>query len=251
MDVSTSSRFDAAYLGVLGGMGPLASAAFMERLTALTDAEIDQHHIPTILWSDPRIPDRSDAKIHGGEDPLPWLMNGALRLKQAGARALVIPCNSAHLWYESVRDGAGLPVLHIVEAVAANLQRVGITGGCIGLMGSTATLRLGLYHPQLEALGYECIMPRDEDMDRYCMRPIRLVKANRVHEALPLALECIELLRSRGADAIVLGCTEYALAVPHARRPEIGLPLLDSVDALALAAIDWYSQARYDQTPRR
>lgn len=237
-------RFDEPYLGVLGGMGPLASAVFMERLTALTPAEVDQEHVPTILWSDPRIPDRTDAKLRGGEDPLLWLVNGANKLKQAGAGAIVIPCNSAHLWYDQLIQAVDLPILHIVTAVASNLQRVGFHRGRIGLMGASATLKMGLYQSQLEALGYECIMPHEDEMERYCMRPIRLVKANRVEEAYSLALECVELLRSRGAEAIVLGCTEYPIAVPHARRQEIGLPLLDSIDALALAAIEWHAGVR-------
>ena len=236
--------FDVPYLGVLGGMGPLASALFMQRLTALTQAEIDQQHIPTILWSDPRIPDRTHAKERGGEDPLPWLVNGANKLKQAGAGAIVIPCNSAHLWYEQLSAAIDLPILHIVTSVAANLQRAGIQRGRIGLMGATATLRLGLYQRHLEQLGYECIMPREEELETYCMRPIRLVKANRVEEAFPLARRCIELLQERGADAIVLGCTEYPIAVPHAARPSLGIPLLDSIDALALAAIDWHAGLR-------
>lgn len=146
------SRFDHHFLGVLGGMGPLASAVFMKRLTALTAAEVDQQHIPTILWSDPRIPDRTDAMVNGGEDPLPWLMHGASRLKQAGARAIVIPCNSAHLWYDELSEAVRLPILHIVTAVAANLQRLGMLRGRIGLIGTTGTLKLGLYQRQLDAL---------------------------------------------------------------------------------------------------
>jgi len=121
------------------------------------------------------------------------------------------------------------------------LRRLGFNRGRIGLMAASATLKMGLYQSQLETLGYECIMPHEEEMERYCMGPIRLVKANRVDEAYPLALECVELLRTRGADVIVLGCTEYPIAVPHAHRPGIGLPLLDSIDALVLAAIEWHN----------
>ena len=64
------------FLGVLGGMGPLASAQFMTRLTLLTPAERDQDHIPAVLWSDPRVPDRTRGKLSGGDDPLPWLLRG-------------------------------------------------------------------------------------------------------------------------------------------------------------------------------
>ncbi|HYF17995.1 MAG TPA: amino acid racemase, partial [Ramlibacter sp.] len=110
-------------LGVLGGMGPLAGATFMTRLTLLTPAERDQDHIPAVLWSDPRVPDRTAARLAGGEDPLPWLLRGIAGLEQAGCGAVVIPCNTAHGWYEEMREATMLPILHIVDAAAVELAR--------------------------------------------------------------------------------------------------------------------------------
>lgn len=75
------------------------------------------------------------------------------------------------------------------------------------------------------------------------MRPIRLVKANRVQEAYPIALECVDILKKRGVEAVILGCTEYPLAVPHSERARLEIPLIDSIDALALAAIKWYFES--------
>src|SRR5579862_8925216 len=92
----------AKVLGVLGGMGPLASAQFMLRLTLLTPAATDQEHIPTVLWSDPRVPDRAAALRPELPDPLPWLLRGIDGLKRAGCNAIVIPCNTAHAWYEAM-----------------------------------------------------------------------------------------------------------------------------------------------------
>ena len=92
-------------LGVLGGMGPLASAHFMLRLTLLTPAERDQEHIPTILWSDPRIPDRIAGLKGTGPDPLPWLLHGIHGLRQAGCGAIVIPCNTVHAWIGQMPRG--------------------------------------------------------------------------------------------------------------------------------------------------
>ena len=110
-------------LGVLGGMGPLASAHFMMRLTQLTPAERDQEHIPTILWSDPRIPDRIAARNGTGPDPLPWLLRGINGLRQAGCGAIVIPCNTVHGWIEPMAAAAEVPILHIVDAAATDLRR--------------------------------------------------------------------------------------------------------------------------------
>src|SRR6201747_1274384 len=97
-------------LGVLGGMGPLASAHFMLRLTLLTPATRDQDHIPTVLWSDPRVPDRTAGRMAGGADPLPWLLRGIEGLRQAGCGAIAIPCNTAHGWYEPMAAAAGMPI---------------------------------------------------------------------------------------------------------------------------------------------
>src|ERR1700735_4777136 len=93
-------------LGVLGGMGPLASAQFMLRLTLLTPASRDQDHIPTVLWSDPRVPDRTRRHLAGGDDPLPRLLRGIAGLRNAGCGAIAIPCNTAHAWYDAMQAAA-------------------------------------------------------------------------------------------------------------------------------------------------
>lgn len=228
------------YLGVLGGMGPMAGAAFALRLAALTPASIDQQHIPTLLRNDPRIPDRSSAHMAGGENPLPHMVQGVRFLEQAGARLIAIPCNTAHLWYDDIAASTRLPVLHIIQAVIDDLRRLGLPSGRIGLMGTAATLKLGLYQRHLEAQGYACIVPDDAEVERYCMGSIRAVKANRLEDAYAPAADCIAVLKARGADAVVLGCTELPLAVPHALRSSLGVTLTDSIDALARAAIAHY-----------
>ena len=120
------------------------------------------------------------------------------------------------------------------------LRRRGVDRGRIGLMGTSATLRLGLYQQALQAQGYECVVPSAEEIERYCTPCIALVKTNRIEQSLAPALECIRLLRDRGIDALVLGCTELPLALPEPQRLALGLPVVDSVDALAIDALSWY-----------
>ncbi|MGA2270404.1 MAG: amino acid racemase [Bryobacteraceae bacterium] len=236
---AAKDKFEGKLLGVLGGMGPMAGAVFMERLTAMTNARCDQEHIPAVLWSDPRVPDRTDARLDGGEDPLPWLLNGIRRLEEAGAHAIVIPCNTAHLWYDQMAAETRLPILHIVEAAIDDLRSHGVSRGRIGLMGSAATLRFGMYQQRLESRGFEWVVPSGEAIEKYCMTAIRLVKANQIASAYDPAAECVRMLKHQGADAVMLGCTELPLAVPHERRRELGIALTDSIDGLAAAAIRW------------
>jgi aspartate racemase len=224
-------------LGVLGGMGPLASAQFMVRLTLLTPATHDQEHIPTVLWSDPRVPDRTVGALAGGADPLPWLLRGIDGLKRAGCGAIAIPCNTAHGWYDAMRDAAGIPILHIVDSAAVELRRMGIGTGTIGIMGTQATLAMRLYQERLGAAGWDCIMPSRAEMDRLVSPAIALVKANRMAEAYAPLAEAVGGLAARGATAVVLGCTEIPLGIQAGASPS--LPLVDTIDALARAAIAW------------
>jgi aspartate racemase len=222
-------------LGILGGMGPLAGAAFATRLVALTPAERDQDHVPALLCNDPRVPDRSSARLGQGEDPLEAMLAGLRLLERAGAQLIAIPCNTAHLWYEQMAARTRVPLLHIVEAVCEDLQRLGATGP-VGLMGTPATLKLGLYQEPLRARGYEVLVPDAAGLEQ-CVEAIAAVKGNRPEAAFAPAAACIEGLIARGARAIVLGCTELPLAVPHERRAEFDAVLTDSIDALARAAL--------------
>jgi aspartate racemase len=224
-------------LGVLGGMGPLASAQFMLRLTLLTPATRDQQHIPTVLWSDPRVPDRTMGKLSGGADPLPWLLRGIAGLRQAGCGAIAIPCNTAHGWYDPMRDAAEVPILHIVDAAAADLRRIGVAGGTIGVMGTEATLAMRLYQDRLGAQGWDCIVPDRQEMQGQVSRATALGKANRVEEAYAPLADVVRSLAARGATCVVLGCTEIPLGIQAGPPPE--LPVVDTIDALARAAIDW------------
>lgn len=231
-------------LGVLGGMGPLASAHFMVRLTLLTPAGRDQEHIPTVLWSDPRVPDRTAARLGTGEDPLPALLRGIRGLEAAGCGAIAIPCNTAHGWFDGMRAATRLPILHIVEAAAADLRRQGVPPGRIGVMGTAATLAMGLYQQGLAAAGWDCILPEAGEMTEKVTPAIALVKANRVAEAhAPLAAVARALI-ARGAQAVVLGCTEIPLGI--AAGPAMPFPVVDTIDALARAAIRWSGRVPSD-----
>ena len=226
-------------LGVLGGMGPLASAHFMARLTLLTPAERDQDHVPAILWSDPRVPDRGLAARGVGPDPLPFLVRGLHGLAAAGCGAVAIPCNTAHGWIDGMRTATKLPILHIVDAAAADLRRQGIQPGPVGIMGTAATLKMRLYQDYLVAVGWPCIEPTSQEMERLIVPGIARVKANRVNDAYTPLAEAVSALHQRGAQAVILGCTEIPLGIQAGPYEALRVPLVDTIDALARASIAW------------
>ena len=226
-------------LGVLGGMGPLASAQFMLRLTLLTPAERDQDHVPAVLWSDPRVPDRAAAWDGAGPDPLPMLARGLRGLAAAGCGAVAVPCNTAHGWIDEMRAATALPVLHIVDAAAADLRRQEIAPGLVGVMGTAATLAMRLYQDRLAAAGWPCIEPTSGEMTQLVLPAIAAVKANRVSEAYAPLAETVLALQARGAQAVVLGCTEVPLGLQAGPHGALRVPLVDTIDALARVSVAW------------
>ncbi|MGU3420585.1 aspartate/glutamate racemase family protein [Methylobacterium sp. D54C] len=223
-------------LGVLGGMGPMATVDFLAKLVRATPAGRDQDHIPTLVCSAVDIPDRADAILGTGPDPLPALRAALARLEAGGATRIAIPCNTAHHWHAALQAATALPILHIVDAVAETLAetlaRTG-SGGRIGLLATDGTLRSGLYPERLARHGLACRAP-DEAGQAAVSAAIRLVKADRVAEATPLLEAQVRALAEAGCDRVVMACTEIPLAL--AGSDPSGL-LVDATEALARACV--------------
>lgn len=120
--MSTSTK--AEIIGILGGMGPAATADFYAKLVAITPGSSDQDHLRTVIWSDPTIPDRTEALLGGGPDPTPWLLDGSRVLREAGATVIAIPCNTAHAFVPRIADRVGLPIVHMIGEVARHLSEL-------------------------------------------------------------------------------------------------------------------------------
>lgn len=221
-------------LGVLGGMGPLASAEFMVRLTNLTPAYKDQDHIPTVLWSDPRVPDRSTSIKNHDNLPLPWLEDGVRGLQAAGCDHIVIPCNTAHYWYDDLIK-LGTPITHIVDSVEEELNLITSKKETIGILGTQGTIEWGLYQTKLGKKGWNCIVPCQLEMTAFVQPGIELVKSNDIDIAHSLLIKAIHNLVHRGAKIIVLGCTEIPLAIRENHYQ--GVILVNSIDSLAKSVL--------------
>ncbi|MDR7415360.1 MAG: amino acid racemase [Armatimonadota bacterium] len=221
-------------VGVLGGMGPRATADFFRKLIELTPARRDQDHLRVLVESNPQIPDRSAFILGGGEDPTPWLVEAARRLEAAGADFLVIPCNTAHYFLEAIRRSVRIPVLDITEAVAEAAVRAVPGLVAAGLLATTATIRARLYHRTFARREVRVVVPEGEEQE-VVDRAIYSVKAGDLGPAVREGVRRVGLgLVDRGAQAIVLGCTEIPLVVDPAEWP---VPVIDSTLALARTAV--------------
>jgi aspartate racemase len=135
-------------LGVLGGMGPAASAEFMRILAQRFPAKKDQDHPVVYLLSDASIPDRSTAITSGGEDPAPQIKADLNKLIEWGADVLAVPCNSAHCFINKFRDDIKVPFVHIVDATIAAAEKAAPQGAW--MVATLGTIKAGLYQKRAE-----------------------------------------------------------------------------------------------------
>jgi len=227
-------------LGVIGGMGPAATADFFVKLIEETPAARDEDHVPTLVVSDPRMPGRPAAILDNGPSPLPALLEIRDKLIAAGATLLAMPCNTAHYWFEDLARDCPVPFVSIVEASCDAVAELAAPGSAIGLVATRATLAAGIYKRQLQTRGYSAMLPSEDELAGAILPSIREVKAGKAEAAGMLLAPAVQALLDRGAAAVILACTETPVALDA-----VGLPLrdrcVDSNRALARACVARWS----------
>lgn len=223
-------------LGMIGGMGPAATADLLLKITKLTDAKRDQDHVHVIIDSNINIPDRTAAILHGGEDPLPELTASAKLLENAGADMIIMACNTAHYFVTELAKATSLPIISMPEETAHLLKKRGIKK--VALLATDGTVQSGVYQNVLDAEEIETIYPNHEQQAlimsviyNYIKRGILDASKLPVREVLDV---CIDL-KKRGAEAVLLACTELPVAFDV-----MGLldeSCVDPTEVLAAAAV--------------
>ena len=224
-------------IGVLGGMGPLATADFFAKVIAATDAQDDAGHVPLLIHSDPRIPGRPAALLHGGSSPLPALLAARDRLITAGAQGLVMACNTAHDWYDELVQQGGLPILHIADAACKSFAGTAVKR--VGLIATEGTVAAQFYQSRFAAHQLDCLLSSTHDQETLVLPAIECVKRNELAQAHALATPAARHLLDQGAQAIVLGCTEIPLAIDY-QSSDVTVHCIDATRALARACVAWW-----------
>ena len=218
-------------VGVIGGVGPMATVYYMQRVIEMTKAGCDQDHINMLVFNDCDIPDRTAYITEQSPDnPLPVMVEDAKRLEAAGCAFVVIPCNTAHYFYDELQQAVKIPVVNIVEETIRYAKERIADLHCVGIMATTGTIVTGTYQKYAQQAGLAAIVP-DEDGQAALMHMIY----DGVKAGQPVAREDFDAvanaLRARGAQCLILGCTE--LSVLKRDLPIDDPDVLDSIDVLA------------------
>lgn len=225
-----------ATIGVLGGMGPAATAEFFSILVESDRAPSDQERLHVVVESDPSIPDRTENILGKGPDPVPAMVVSAKRLLAAGVDIAGIPCMTAHAFLPRLRVATQLRFISALEELAGELSRLSPKVTAIGILATEGTRTARLYESQLP--GIRVIWP-DETMQRtHVMEAVYGrdgIKAGNIGEApRRLLTEAALNLKDEGAEVIVAGCTEVPLVL---RQEDLPIPLMNPMVLLAKALV--------------
>lgn len=223
---------DQKILGVIGGLGPLATAHFMELVVQLTEANTEQENVDMIVYNFPSIPDRSDFIMgYYLKSPLHRLLYVANALARQDVDLIAIPCMTAHYFYSELSERTQLPIINAIEETAHYLKQRGIRRA--GIMATEGTIASKLFHKAFACHGIDSIVPtpeRQKDVNHLIYKNIKAgvpAEMDRFHRVE-------SELQTAGAEVIVLGCTELSLIK---RDHPLSAGYLDAMEVLAQQAV--------------
>lgn len=219
-------------IGILGGMGPLATVKLFEKIVHASDASKDQDHIPIIIDSNSKIPDRTSYILGGDHSPIDQLVKSAKRLENAGADFLIMPCNTAHYFYGEIVKSINIPFLNMIEETAKHIKEEWDFQE-VGLLATSGTYKSKVYEDAFNKYDLKVINPSEEDY-KQVMDLIYNIKMGIDQENLDGFYRTMEKMGKKGADLFILGCTELSVAVD---MYNLQGNFIDPMDAIAKSAI--------------
>ena len=224
-------------IGILGGMGPEATNKLCHDIVNQTPANKDQDHIPIIVFNNPKIPDRTESILYQGKNPLPELVATAIKLESAGAGFIIIPCNSAHYFINDIQTYVNIPILNMIEETVNFVKENYPEVKKVGLLATSGTVYSGLYSKEFKKVDIEVVVPTEKTQKEAVMEAIygkKGIKAKYILAPRLILKEVAQQLRSKGAEIIIMGCTEIALALKQKR---LGFVTIDPSKIIADIAI--------------
>ncbi|MGH1482369.1 MAG: aspartate/glutamate racemase family protein [Geminicoccales bacterium] len=227
-------------IGIIGGMGPEATLLLQWKLFAATDAADDGGHIPLLVDMNPQVPSRIAFLIEDrGENPGPILAEMARRLETQGARALAMPCNTAHCFAPEIEQAVTIPLLHMPALAAAKAAERSSGAKLVGILASPATARTGLFSDVLAAQSLRPLYPKDQSA---MLDAIRHIKADRSKAvATRTVQQAADELTEHGVGSLIIGCSEFSTIAGEIRA---SVPIIDALNALVDRIIDFANAPR-------
>lgn len=232
-------------LGILGGYGPLATAFFLKKIVLMTDAKCDQEHLHVVVDSNPVIPDRMNYIFGHGPNPLPMMIESAQRLEKMGAHCIVMPCNTAHFFYDDIIRHIEIPFLNMIDETAIYIKKYHPNVKKAGLLASKGTYKSGLYVKACEKHGVQIVNPTEKLQDSLT-EIIYQIKSNDFSLTRNIVVEILDYLKDAGVELIISGCTEFPVLFKILGMEE---EFIDTTTVLAKCAIEFLGKKVRNDLP--
>ncbi|MFD0672628.1 aspartate/glutamate racemase family protein [Cohnella sp. GCM10027633] len=216
-------------LGIIGGMGPKATAVFLDMLVDHTEAERDQDHIDMIVLNHASLPDRTSIILSGEKDRFLGAVEKDIRLlEHAGVSNIAIPCNTSHYFYQDMQAMTSVPIINMVDETLQEIARRYEPGSKIGVLATNGTLRSGIYRQTCDK--YKMRYHEIDDQMQADVMSIIYDDVKRDNNVSPDRLEAIirTLIEDGECRCVILACTELScIPLSDAARAS-------SIDAMAM-----------------
>lgn len=219
-------------VGIIGGMGPSATASLFQKLIEYTDAKSDSEHIHIIIDNNTSIPDRTTAILNGDNTPAIRISESGKKLEECGVELILIPCNTSHYYYPYIQEQLKVPVINMIKETAKECLEKGYHK--VGILSTTGTRNTKIYDDELEKHGISVIYPDDVGQEKVMEIIYDQVKAGKKGDT-SIIKDSLKQMQERGAQAYILACTELPLVI---KDGDYGCCFIDSLDVLAKRAIE-------------
>ncbi|EOO25856.1 aspartate racemase [Bacillus cereus VD133] len=220
------------FFGILGGLGPLATLNFMQALIEKTAANNDQEHLNCITFQHASIPDRTAFILKKSNvNPYPYLKEDVKKLEQMGVDFIVMPCNTAHYFYDKLQSETSVPIINMIEETVIYIKRNYPLLKKIGILATEGTIHSNLYKDVIETNGLIVIPTPIQIQENTNFLIYNQIKKNKVFDK-DLYIKIVNQMMSLGCDAIILGCTELSIMNSTMKSISLPIPLIDAQQVL-------------------
>ena len=219
-------------LGIIGGVGPLATMFIGEMIVRRTEATNDQEHVNSVVINNTGIPDRTAYIMDRSKDnPIPVMISDMHKLTSLGAEVIIVPCNTAHTFYEDLQSGSAVPVIHMIQETMKRAADEGAER--VGVLATTGTVTSAVYQQAANDYGLEVVLPDEATQAKVMSIIYDNIKAGKPGD-LDIWAEIEASMKTQACDRVILGCTELSVIKKEMSLPEF---YLDSLMVLAETAI--------------
>ncbi len=221
-------------IGIIGGMGPLATIDIFNKIVRNTQVEKDQDHIPILINNNPQIPDRTKSILSQGISPVDEIIKSGKKLEAIGADFLIIPCNTSHYYIQEIEEAFNIPLLNMIELTVKEVKKEKIKK--VAVLGTEGTLRTKIYQDKLDEYKIEYVDIKEEDYPLLSYVIYDVVKAGNFSEDIKDFKKLLDSLMEEGVESLILGCTELPVLF---EKYKLNYNFIDPTEILAREAIKY------------